>query len=208
MSLATNDIGNQVLAIIEDSAVESTGAVIELNAASDARIKTVTTSAALSAGLSGNASVSLNEIGSTVDAHISRTSDVDAAGPIGLSASDSSTIESFSGNFSAGAASLGASVADNSIGNTVRAYIDNSEVDSDGSNVTIRASSNAEIDSIAVSGALGMYSGNASVAANTVGNTVEAFISSASVVHAGRPRRLQGKAAAEHVVPAFPRGLP
>ena len=85
-------------------------------------------------GLAGAASVSVNRITDTTDAHISNTlgtsSSVTSGGTVSLSATDTSTIVSVAGGV-AGAAkgiAIGAAISYNLIQNSILAYVDNSSV--------------------------------------------------------------------------------
>jgi len=85
----------------------------------------------------------------------------------------------------AGALSVGASVADNTIGNSVLAQIDNSTVESTAGNVVVLAESQATIDALALAGSIAVAKGSNALALsgagtgsyNTIVNAVSASIS-------------------------------
>jgi (2Fe-2S) ferredoxin len=184
-AVATNNIGtnggHEIKAYIDDSLVVTDS--IALDASSTSLIRSAAVSGAVGAGAGIGASVSVNTIASVIDAHISGSANVTAANGIIVDAEDTSTIESLSGNIAVGAGALGAAVATNDIGNTIRAYITDSIVNTGVAGVDLDATSDATINSLAVSGALGGFSGTASVLLNEIGNTVEAYISGGSVVN-------------------------
>ncbi|MDH3275857.1 MAG: hypothetical protein OEM99_15100, partial [Gammaproteobacteria bacterium] len=186
-SVATNTIGNTIRAYIDNSIIDAGVTGVDLDATSNATIKSIAVSGALAMGFSGNASVSVNEIDNTVDAHISGGSSVTSlAGPVSLTATDTATIESLAGNVSVGAAgaAFGAAVATNTIGNTIQAYIDNSTIEPGVTSVDLDATSNATIKSLAVSGAAGGATVSASVSLNEIDSIIDSHISGASNVTA------------------------
>ena len=87
-------------------------------------------------------------------------------------------------------ASVGVSVAVNTISNTTRSYISGSDVTSSGA-ITLKASTDANIFALAMAGSFGgagaagggvVVLGAGSISINTIANRVEAYISAGSVV--------------------------
>ncbi|MCM2265025.1 MAG: leukotoxin LktA family filamentous adhesin, partial [Desulfuromonadales bacterium] len=177
-ALATNTIGNTVAAVIDASTVDSTGSGVNLTATETSTIKS------LSAGVSGSGTatltgaVSLNKIGNTTDVHISNGAAATAAQNINLTASDTSTIHSLSGQAGgAGSAALGGAAAYNEIANITKAYADNSTLTSTAGSLGLAASSASTIETIAAGGSIGGSAGVAgSVAINMMANDTLAYV--------------------------------
>jgi hypothetical protein len=186
VSAATNDIGtnggDQILATIDGGSVSADSVAVD--ASFGALIRSAAVSGAFSGTLSGGASVTLNSIHADVEASVSGGAQVDAVGSIGLAADDTSTIKSLAGNVAgAGTVALGASVATNDIGNTVKAYVDGAQIHSDTGGLDLSAQSTATIQALALSGAIsGGISGTASFVDNEISNTVAAYVDGAAAV--------------------------
>ena len=170
ISIADNEIGNQILALIDASTVTS-AAGVGLSASSTGTIDAFTFggAVAISGGMgggvsgAGSGSEASNWIHNTVSASIQNGSSVTTnnAGSVSLTATDSATItaDAAGGSVSiaagaggAGAISIGAAIADNDINSVVSAYINNATVISAG-DVNLLATSTSNIDafSLAVS---------------------------------------------------------
>jgi hypothetical protein len=210
VTLAENFIGGTTFATIDGSTVNSTGGAVSVSALGDQTIDSVSVSAAIS--ISGSGAVSLGGAGTgavatntttnSVEASIAGGSDVDALGNITIEASNLSNItaELFSaavsvtasGTVSAGVA-IAITMANNSIGGTTLATIENSDVDTSGA-VDVTALANTTIDALGVAAALAVGgsggvsvtgAGTGVIARNTMTNTIEASITNGSDVDAG-----------------------
>ncbi len=210
---ADNDIGNTIDAEIVGSDVE-TGSDVKATALSDAGILSFVGGVAVSGGVSGNLSDTINHVHNTITASIENDgathSTVNAGGlsgstsaAVSLSAADTSTIDSIAIGLSASLfGAIGASTAFNHIGNTVEATIAESTVTSGGA-TDVTATSSDVIRSLAagLSGAGGV-AGQASVTSNTIGSTTEASIAS-STVKAGGEVLVQAEDTAPQSIPAY-----
>jgi hypothetical protein len=196
---STNTIGGTTTAAIEDATVSGTTVHVHAGAGERAvpphsdtdpggHIVAISVggAGAQTAALAG--SVSLNEIARTVEARISKGANVDTTGPIRVTAFDDSTIFAVSGQGTGASwGAAGAAVAKNEIDNTLRACVSgaNTEVTSSGSFVELEADSDAVIRAITLSGSgAGTFAGTGSFAFNSIGNTVESYISGGAEVHA------------------------
>ncbi|MGH3371710.1 MAG: hypothetical protein ACRDPR_17090, partial [Nocardioidaceae bacterium] len=154
----------------------------------------------LGLSLAGAGSVSLNGITATIEAKIAGDSDVEsqAGKSIEVKASDESSIKADAGAGALGAGisgtgavagAVGVSIAKNEISNTIRALIDDSDVDADGS-LTVSATTAADIDVFALAGALAVtgtggagvsLAGVGATTENSISNTVEAIIGNSTL---------------------------
>ena len=210
-SVNVNVITNTVTASITDALVTSGGAV-EVSAGSTAVIESLTMGGVFSGSggivgvsVAGGASVAVNEITNTIEAFIDSQADVSTGNSQGVlvSATDSATINSdavtvgISATISAAGlpVSVGIVVADNTINNTVRGYIDDARVVSAG-NIDVSATSSGDIDANAVATAVSAgislaaisIAGSGAFSTNKVGDTgdslLHAFISNSSEITA------------------------
>lgn len=176
-AVATNDIGNVTKAYVDDSDLSSSEDAVAISAESTAVIKS------LSAGISGSGTASItgavshNIIDNTTSARVTGASSVTAAGKVILSAEDTSTIKSLSGQAAvAGEAAVGGAASYNKIHNAIESYSDGSTLESESGNVSILAESDAVIETVAAGGSGGGTAGVAgSVAISRIGNSVEAY---------------------------------
>ncbi|MHC5826311.1 MAG: hypothetical protein ACYT04_63260, partial [Nostoc sp.] len=146
--------------------------------------------ASVSGGIALTGSVSVNNITNTTDAHASNAI-ISAGNNVEISATDTSTIQSFAGQLSVGigAAGVGAAVAYNNIGNIVTAYVKADDATytriNAAGNVIVSASSTGTIYTIAAGGSAGLFVGaGASVAVNQMSNNVSAFVQNNSNINA------------------------
>jgi hypothetical protein len=188
--VAYNSIVNTVTAFVDRSNLQTSGG-LSLKAESLETIKTISAAGAGAEKFSLAGAVSLNFIDSTIDAHISNSADIDAAGTVSVIATDDSTIGAITGSVAgAGKVTIGASVAYNKIANEVLAHIDASNVTSLQGNVVIDAGESADVTSIAAGGVgAGKFALGGSVTINEIGtetnkHTTRASIGDGSIIEA------------------------
>src|SRR5262249_39142533 len=130
-AVSTNDISDTVLAYLDAATVSATAGAITVSATSSSNIFNVTVGGAGSGNVAVSGSVSYNRIANTTDAHVIDNSVATASGAVGVTATDTSTMQILAGGF-AGATTVAASVANatNDIANTVTGYVDKSKVTS------------------------------------------------------------------------------
>ena len=205
LSITVNDIDNDVLAIIDDSNVDS-GGNVTLSALSTAEIDAIAFGAAVSVAAGSNTSVAVGATGTVADNTITNTiragiedsntataNTVSVDGTLSLSASDDSTIGAFgfAGSIAVGvgatgvSGALGIGVALNTIDNEVDAHIRNiDDVDVDGG-VAVSAMSDSKITTnswaaaIAVAAGSGTsvaVSGGGAIAQNAILSSTNAYI--------------------------------
>ena len=206
-SVAVNDIDNTVQTLITDATVSGAGGVV-MNATEGAQIEALTVAGTFSVatgssgavGFGGAGAGSGNTIDNTVSSTIVGGSMVSTgmAGAVQVTASDTAGITANAGSFAGSVAlsegalggAVGAAAAVNTIGDTVEAYVDHSNVTSGGA-VKIDASADDSIFTIAVGVALAVsggeggglgFAGAGSGSGNTIVNTVEASIKDGSTV--------------------------
>ena len=153
VSVAINDVQDNVWAYINKSTASATGGDVTVTATETATIDAWTIGGAVGVGSSGGAdglglgaagAGSGNTVMNHVYAYIQGNSNVttNSHGDVVLMANDTSSIEAIAGGLGVGVgvgagagtgASLGAAAANNDIENTVKAYVDGSVVNSAGS---------------------------------------------------------------------------
>ncbi|MEL7303266.1 MAG: hypothetical protein AAGJ53_06195, partial [Pseudomonadota bacterium] len=203
-SISENDIDNTITAIVDGATttVESATGAVSLAATSTATVDTFTLAAAISvaAGSGGSAD---NAIANTIEASIQGQATVAAAGDISLTARDISRITADVSGGSLGlslgtekglALSVGVSLADNTVNNSVLAFIDDADVGTSGGNLAIAAHSDVEIDatsvavavSVAIAQDLGVaLSGGGADATNTILGKTNAYIQDSEITNVG-----------------------
>ncbi len=198
VSVSTNFVDNQVTATISDAQVTSTGGKVSVQANLAAGVKNASVGASIGGTVGVGGSVSVNNIKTVTDAHISNSAKVNAAQLVEVIASDAakdvaatsdeeafSGIQSLAGQVSVGGtAGFGASVSTNNINNTVKADIDNSTVSSN-NGITIAATSTPKIENITAGGVgAGTFALGGSVTVNNIGTQTLAYISNNSTISA------------------------
>jgi hypothetical protein len=183
-AVATNDIQTIATAFVETATVVAGS--LEVLSTSASSIKT------LSAGLSGagtvsiTGAISLNKIRNTLDAHIQGAATVTVSEKAQVSASNTSTIESLSGQAGgAGAVGIGGAAAYNEISGTTRSYVENATVTASNGNVLVTALGRPTIFTIAAGGNGGIVGISGSVAINLIESRVESRIRQATVTAFG-----------------------
>jgi len=199
--VAVNEIGGSTLATIADSDIDTTVGAVTVSARSDAGIQAFALSASIAAGGAGTVSVqvaasgvvALNTMTNSIEASIILDSDIDATGDVSVLAEDYSNILAALGSASiaaggAGGVSVNVSVAatyaENTIGGSMLATIDDSDVDTSGA-VIVDAFADASIDAFGLAvgisaGGAGTVSVNVALsvvaATNLIAGSVEASI--------------------------------
>ena len=174
--IATNDIGDVVKAYIDGGSMIQTGSLTE-TATETATLEAASLGAAGGGSVAIAGGIGINDITDNVDAHIAGGTTAVSTGDISLTAQDTSSNSSLTGQASvAGATGIGAAVSYNEIGNTITAYISSSNVTSTGGSVYINAVSTPTIDTscAGLSGGLAGIAG--SVAVNVLQSGVTAYI--------------------------------
>ncbi|MBD1822859.1 DUF4347 domain-containing protein [Cyanobacteria bacterium FACHB-DQ100] len=205
----TNTIDNTVQSFIGQNATDSTSISAGDDIALTAQSRlTMTQNTAVAASLSvGVAPTSASFSGAGASVTTTTTSDiaafirnvntstngynVQAADVITLTANDASNLDPTVGSgvlvASMVGASVGVSITDTTVNNTVQAYIDNAKVSSTNGNLSLTATSSPDIDALAVATSVAASIGGAGAGAEataTVKSTVEARIGSGSSVKA------------------------
>ncbi|MGD8418987.1 MAG: hypothetical protein PVJ78_01070, partial [Gammaproteobacteria bacterium] len=215
VSLATNNVGGDTTAIIDDSYVDA-ATTVNVNAESSAEVEAWGVAAAISVGVGGGLGVSgaagasevNNTMTNTVQAVIQDTRALDSQGvfatdDVSVTASDLSLIESrsiavsFSVGAGAGAGlslSIAIALAQADVSTDVLALVSASDVDTTGGDVYITALNDSTIDTVAtsfagsVAGAGGFALSGAGAGANadnTTGGSTQALVQSGSNIDIG-----------------------
>jgi len=152
-TLAFNTMNNSLKAYAEGAKLNSTAGKITLTADSQAKAETIGVGGVGSGGNAIAVNLSKNDVSNELDAHISDSSDVDAAGDITVEAKDSAELKGLAGVISGGGKnSVGEVFAMNEIDNGLKAYIDNSSVNSAGGTLTAKTISTSKIQALAATG--------------------------------------------------------
>ncbi len=211
VAVSTNQTGNTIQAIVDDSSLNAHAGNVNLSAASSATIKALAVGGAVSVSVSPGVSVSgsgsgamtNNTINNTVQSLIEDTagsngpSNVTASGSVTVGAVDSASITSIASASSvsiavgaeSGAVAVGAATSTNTITDTITANIDDSSVVANGGAIGVSATSTASIKAtpVAVTGSAttgGNLSGSGASATNNVNDTIKASITGGSDVTA------------------------
>ncbi|BAS59688.1 hemagglutinin/hemolysin-like protein [Leptolyngbya boryana NIES-2135] len=206
--LSYNDVTNMVSAYVDKSTLTASGNVA-ITAASTGTIDSFALGAAaavstnaswLAMSLSGAGAGANNDIETTISAYVTNGSSITTSnsGTISISATDDSDITADSGGYSLAlsyssvstSGSVGVSIAENDIHNTIDAYVDKSTLTSAGA-VNITAQSTAEIDALSIGGSASSssgYLGSLSLSGagagtnNNIDNTISAQIKNSATV--------------------------
>jgi Ca2+-binding RTX toxin-like protein len=187
-AFAWNEIDNTVEAKIENSTLPASSVTVTAEM-KDTEIWTLSIGAAGTKNTAIAGSFSVNFITSTVDAHISNNANIDTTGNVEVKAIDKSNIFSLAGQvaISISSSAIGAAVGVNRISNTIKAYIDNSNVDTtDNGNVIVSADEQAWIKSLSVGASMAgsSFALGGSVSINLITNTIEAKITGTKAINA------------------------
>ncbi|MBD2449690.1 hypothetical protein H6G76_21470 [Nostoc sp. FACHB-152] len=187
-AVSTNNINNQVVTYISSSQVTATSNNILLKADLKAKISNATLGGAGGQSFALGGSVSVNNINTVTDAHISDNATVNAAQAVEVLANDNSDIESLAGQVAiGGTAGVGAAVSTNNINNNVSADISSSQITSTIGGVKVKAAIAPKINNITVAGAGGgSFALGGSVTVNNIGTQTLAYISNNSTVEASQ----------------------
>ena len=184
-AISTNDVANTIAAGISGATV--TGASVFVISGESATIINITVGGSGAADFAVGGSVSVNLIANNVSASISGGADVTSTfGAVAVTASDTATIQSFSGQGSFAASGVGAGVAVgfNDVTDTVSAYVSgaSTSVTASEGNVLIQAESTPTIMTFTGGIAIGTVAGLAgSVSIDLMGCDTEAHIDAATV---------------------------
>ena len=191
-------INNSVVSAV-DNATDSPTGDVTLQAQSTSTITALSVAASLSvavapAGLSfsGAGADSTNTMASQIIACIDNNSSVTATGKVDLSATDlpTTTADVGSGTLSVGVAgaSVGVSLSDNTINNTVKAYVNQGSVTADGP-ISITSRSTGVIDALTVATSVAISIGGAGAGGDaraTITSSVEAYAGGGATLAAGQ----------------------
>ena len=168
-----------IQAYVSGSTVTSNGGGVAVEAQSDAKIFSVTAGGAGAASGALGGSVVYNRINQQVQAAVKSGATVEAADTMQIKATETSEIWTGAGAVAGSkSTAVGAAVVVNSFANSVKAYIDSSEVTSSGGEIGVSATSSPTITTYSGGGVgAGSYALGGSVSFNVIGNTTEAHIS-------------------------------
>jgi hypothetical protein len=229
--LGLNTITMGVLATVDGATVRSTGLDVEADSAARVTVLALGAGGALSIAdssskaLVGAGAGSSNTIQDTVEASLRGGSTVTtSSGAVTLGAQDASQITADAGGFALTAAggkgggtalSVGASVAVNSITNSVQALIDPATV-SGGGGVDLSALETATIQALTIAGSAAVaagqggtktFAGAGAGSGNTINDTTSALVTSGSSVGSGAGQAVQLTAADESTITANAGGV-
>jgi hypothetical protein len=191
-AIGYNEINDQTRSYIDSSTVSLTGG-LSLTATSNATIGSADVGGAAGTGDSGATvagSIALNVIDDTIDAHIDNGSNVTVSGAGGstVKATDNSMIVAIAGGVAGTESSVavGAALGYNLISNTIEAYIDDSTLDNKAGALDLSAVSEPLLIGLTVGVAIAAGSApfalGGSITANSIVNTLDAYIADGSDV--------------------------
>ncbi|NOY98599.1 MAG: hypothetical protein GXP40_05255, partial [Chloroflexi bacterium] len=182
-SVTLNEIASTIKAYFDIANVSTTGQ-LSLMATDHPTIESLAGNLAVAGGAAIGAALATNDIGNTVQAYIRNATVV--ASSILLSAGNAgfaSTIKTLTvGGAGAALLAAGGSVSFNDIGSTIQAFIDSNAAVNASGQVSVTATNEATIEALAGGAAVaGGASVGAALATNSIGNTLEAYISGSAV---------------------------
>ncbi len=180
-AISNNTISTNIEAEIAGGEVNAPS--VTLLAHSDASIKVIAVGGAGAVGVALTGSDSTNDINDSIIASIDSGAAVTATTSVTVTAEDNAQIFALGGNGSgAVGVAVGAAITNNTINPTVEARIDGSNAAA--LSITVLATANAQIQSIAIGGggAVGVGGGE-STANNDIGGTLDAQISGGAMVN-------------------------
>ncbi|MUG94706.1 DUF4347 domain-containing protein [Scytonema sp. UIC 10036] len=186
-SIAYNDIGNTVVASVDNATVLSMRGEVTLNAESNATIETISAGGAGADTFALGGSISINDINNQVESYFDKATI--AAKGLALTAQDTSKIKSLAGQLQgAEKTAIGAAIAYNSIRNGIQALIKNqSKATAQNGNIDLKATSKPNIASLSAGiSAAGKAAIAGSVSWNKIQNSINAQIQD-STATAGIP---------------------
>jgi len=177
-SVSLNDIATTTETYVADNSVVDGQSGVSLSATGNYTIESLAGSLMhASGGTSVGAALATNDISGPIAAYINGSTVTSGSGGVALAADSTSTIESLAGTVEEGGVSVGAAVATNDIGNTIRAKVKNSSVDSTNGKVLVDVSGASTIKVLAAGLAGGQQAALAGgVALNDIANTIEALV--------------------------------
>ncbi|TFH17573.1 MAG: hypothetical protein E4H02_02555, partial [Lentisphaerales bacterium] len=184
-----NRIENTITGQIAGSTATS-GGTLDIDAESGAVIQSFVGGVAFSGIVAAQLSLSLNDVTKTVEASIVNSgatrSNINTGGAVTLTARDASTVDSVAiGLAASGGGAAGAAVSKNTIRNTIRAAVTQSDMIVGGL-LSLTSESASIIRSVAAGiGAAGSAAGNASLTLNDIVNTVEATVTGSTIEASG-----------------------
>ncbi|MBE9030746.1 DUF4347 domain-containing protein [filamentous cyanobacterium LEGE 11480] len=182
-AVSVNDITTQNLSQINGATVTSTAGSVSLFSQNSSTISGLTVGGAGAGKMAIGGSVSVNEIGNTVESSINTGAVVTAAQNIDVTAIEASTIKAKGGALAgAGTAAVAGAVVVNDIATKVNAKITGSTANATQGSVTVSADSQDNIETISVGGAGGGTAGVAgSVSVSMMNNEITAEINASTV---------------------------
>ena len=206
ITVASNTISNAVEASLSNAVAQlkSRAGVLRIDAAETAAITATAVAAAAAFSISSSSAAisaagvsSTNSITSEIAAFIanstSSTAPVEAAGAVQITAGDTPTVNAtiVAAALSGGdeGAAVGLSLAKNTEGETVSAYIDGSSVKADGGNITVMATTNPAITTASVAAAiadsLGGLTGAGADSNLIIQTATEAYVTDSTLTASG-----------------------
>ena len=178
--VSTNDIGNTVVAVVDNGAVVHADSAT-VQAADNDRINSVSAGLAGATFLTITGGVGNNNIANTVDAHLSGGATITTTNDLTIFATDASVNGSFTGQAGGALVGLGAAASYSEIGGHITAYIDHATATSTAGSVNVNAVAAERVKSFTggADGGLVGIAGNVSVV--FMETRTEAYITNATV---------------------------
>jgi len=190
-AVATNTIGNTVVARVETATVASGYGSIRITSGGDPLVRAIAVGGQGAGTFAAGGSVAVNTFRDVIDAHVFAEASLTAPVAIQVAATAAPVIRALAGNVAgAGAVAIGAGVATNDMAATTSASIDGSSVVAGaarfGGSVGVTANATPRVETIALGGAgAAVFAAGGSVATMTLANVVDARIATAADVRSG-----------------------
>lgn len=183
-STAANSISNEVAAYVADAELTATGS-LSITATESATVTSRSFAPSVASGLFGGADAAAqatNTLGNTTQALVQGSTAT--GGNVTVTASDVSTIQSFSGALASGVTGgLGGAVGYNVIDSTVNAHVLSSTVTATAGSIAVEALGSGTIKAVAAGAAGGMASGKAgTLTIQTVSYNIDALVDQSTLM--------------------------
>ena len=180
-AVVTNTVDSDITAQIIDSGVTATAGGIAVSATSAARLGSLAAGMSAAGFAGANASVVTNSLSTQTTADIRGDSAISALGTVGITASDTASVDSLAFSLAASAgAGLGGAVITTTVSDQTLAYAAGTSSDTLNINkagtLSISASSNYDISSLTLGITAASVAAGGSVITTTVGGSTEAYI--------------------------------
>lgn len=189
-AVSTNTITRTETAGVDGANTTVTGNTIEVQATNDAVINAITVGGQGADGSAFGGSVSVNNIGGTLDVYLTGGAHATAVQSLTLLADDKTQINAVAGlaavTTGSGSAAFGAALSTNNITRAVSVRVEGGMTVAGGTTVEVLAKGEANVNAIAIGAEKAdTFAAGGSIPLNTIGGSVDAHVSGGATITAG-----------------------